>query len=191
MALDLMKNARDAIFRYEKMQAPKRQTRFTYRDGPMVFLGQQIVKAMQDAGYPAMIAETYVSPITQNIRYVTGKSPHKAWNSPYQFLEAVSIMHPSKFKDVSDEYWETLSACVHIVSNRFNVELIAGVDSHADPSHIERRDWTHTRDDIFQKTNGEMRPPTPVELWALFLEILPTQAKAHMRSMAYEPPNVG
>ena len=45
----------------QRGQVAKRQTRYDYRSGPMKFLGQQIVKAMEDAGFPAFIHYSFTT----------------------------------------------------------------------------------------------------------------------------------
>lgn len=172
----------------ERMQESKRQSRFTYRDGPMIFLAQQIVKAMQDAGYPATIFNSYRSPEQQNREYLEGDSKAKAWQSPHQFLEAVDIVHPGKFWNVSEDYWETLHACGKIVEERFGVDLVFGYDWGWDKAHIELADWKSVARDISEKTNGVMRPPTPKELWQRFEAVLPRVAKQHRKSVYFQEP---
>jgi hypothetical protein len=207
MANAIMKACREAMYPREKMQVVKRQTRFTYTDGPMYFLGQQIVKQMEDAGYPAKIVWGYRSAAQQQRLYDKGRttpgpdvSPErplgrivtkaKPWRSPHNYLEAVDIAHPSKGWNVSDEYWETLAACTRIVEQRFDVDLTGGLDWGWDLAHIELADWRIMRDMKFAhaKQTGEMIPPTPKELWWRFEQVLPKVAKRHKNSVAFQEP---
>jgi hypothetical protein len=184
----LLEGAREARYPREKMQEPKRQSRFTYTDGPMFFLGLQIVKAMQDAGYPAKIHECYRPPERQDALFAKGKSKARAWSSPHQFLEAVDIIHPSKGWNVSDEYWDTLHACATIVEEKFGVEFEHGYDWGWDKAHIELKDWRVMRERIKRASGAKMRNPYPAELWQRFKEVLPSVAKQHMRSPRFEEP---
>lgn len=181
----LFTSARERRYPQEKMQESKRQSRFTYTDGPMFFLGQQIVKAMQDAGYPAKISECYRSPERQAKLKAKGTSKAGPWKSPHQFLEAVDIIHPSKGWNVSQEYWDTLNACTLIVEEKYGVDIVSGYDWGWDMAHIELRDWRSVRDRLRTETLGAMRPPNPAELWERFEQVLPKVAKQHKRSAAY------
>jgi len=143
----LMEAARRARLPHEKMQVSKRQTRYTYTDGPMMFLGQQIVKSMEDAGFPAKIHCCYRSPEQQMDVYGRGNSRAKAWESPHQYMEAVDIVHPSLFWNVSADYWEQLAISTRIVAEKFGVDLTGGFDWGWDLAHIEIRDWRCLKDE--------------------------------------------
>lgn len=176
-------------FPHQKMQVPKRQTAFTYSDGPMYYLGQQIVKAMEDAGYPAKILYCYRTPEHQAQLYAKGRTAPGSrvtsappWSSPHQYFEAVDIIHPSLAWGVTEEYWSALAACVSIVAEKFDVRLRHGHDwdgdgipVHLDPderfrdsAHIELADWREVQ---------TKRKPSPAELWARFQQVLPAEAK--------------
>lgn len=184
---ELMKAARQAQHPREKMQEPKRQTRFNYTQGPMYYLGQQIVKAMQDAGYPAKILFCYRSPEDQHKLYQKGRS-HKgplvtnanAWQSAHQYSEAVDIIHPSKGWEVSEEYWETLASVVRIVEEKYNVDLTHGhYWKFRDSAHIELTDWkTIKAIYAYRSEGGQAKPPTKAELWKRFIDVLPAVARA-------------
>lgn len=189
--VSLMQSARDAMFPREKMQTPKRQTRFTYTDGPMFYIGQQIVKAMQDAGYPAKISECYRSPERQNQLFAKRTSKARAWQSPHQFLEAVDIIHPSKGWNVSQEYWDTLNACARIVEEKYNVQLTYGYDWGWDMAHIELTDWKTVKTMKMNEARktGERIPPTPRQLWDRFKVVLPGPARQHMKAVGFSEPS--
>jgi hypothetical protein len=172
-----MEAERQRVYPHEKMQAPKRQSMYCYKDGPMYFLGQQIVKAMQDAGYPAMISECYRSPERQARIKAMGKGRTNAgpWQSPHQYLEAVDIIHPSKGWNVSQEYWDTLATCARIVGDKYGVEFDGGFNWGWDYAHIELENWREFRDSIRarHRHTGEQTPPSAQELAARFEEVLP------------------
>lgn len=179
----------------ERMQVEKRQNRYTYTDGPMYYLGQQIVKAMEDAGYPAKIFCCLRTPQEQNEVFQKGHSKARAWHSPHQFYEAVDIIHPSKAWDVSSDYWEALATCVRTIAERYDVNLEHGhYWSFTDSAHIQLKDWKVAREIVRQRWRDEqdewrqMRhedplivlpmpeptPPTPYELAARFESVLPS-----------------
>ncbi len=189
---ELYKNLVRWLYPREKMQVPKRQTAYTYLDGPMIFLGRQIVKGMEDAGYPAKILYGYRSPEGQAELYAKGRTKSgnivtkaKPYQSPHQYYEAVDIVHPSKFWDVSEAYWDTLASVVRIVAEKYGVELNHGHHwDFRDSAHIELKDWRLVRERIKVATTREglpMRPPTRQELGERFHEVLPKVAKAYER----------
>ncbi|KMW57248.1 hypothetical protein AIOL_002209 [Candidatus Rhodobacter oscarellae] len=187
----------------EKMQEVKLQTRFTYTEGPMIFLGQQIVKGMQEAGYPSRVvfgrrtaerqAKLYAKGRTAPGRKVTRAGP---WESAHQFDDAVDICHKSKGWDVSKDYWETLASVVRIVGEVFDVQLEHGhYWRFKDSAHIELNDWKANRarlERIWAEEEADRiragDPPGIVkrhfnqsELWERFCEVLPDVAKRHSR----------
>lgn len=181
----LIQAARASRLPRERMQVNKRQTRYTYLEGPMKFLGQQIVKSMEDAGYPALIHCCYRSPEAQMEAYGRGVSRAKAWQSPHQFMEAVDIVHPTLFWNVSADYWEQLAVCTRIVAEKFNVDLTGGFDWGWDLAHIEIRDWRSLKDDpdwlefkreeLRSVQEGTPAPQVPLEaLQRRFQEVLPS-----------------
>lgn len=197
---ELVSEAVRKQFPREKMQVPKRQTAFTYVEGPMNYLGQQIVKAMEDAGYPAKILYCYRSPEIQRGLYAKGRTTGgrrvtnaKPWESPHQYYEAVDIIHPALAWRVSDKYWDTLAACVRIVAEKYGVNLKHGHDwdgdgipvrddpdeQFQDSAHIELADWRTVRDRHRNTVlaSGQSRAPSREELWARFCEVLPKEAE--------------
>lgn len=182
----LMQAARLHQYPREKMQVPKRQTRFTYDLGPMYFLGQQIVKAMQDAGYPAKILYCHRSADEQRALYAKGRTAPgdivtqaRPWESPHQYYEAVDIIHPSLAWDVSEDYWEALASCVRIVAERYDALLVHGHEwRFRDSAHIEMADWRFQQAEHRERVmlEGKERPPNEAELWARFKSVLPKEA---------------
>lgn len=181
----------------ERYQPDKSLTRYTYTEGPMFFLGQQIVKAMQDAGYPATIYQCFRSPDEQYRLYSQGRTTDgpKVTNalpfqSAHQLYEAVDIIHPERGWNVSPEYWETLAACVAAISERFAVDLEHGHHwKFTDSAHIELADWRNWR--IALKARyGESRVPNARERWERFGQVLPRVVKRYEKDRRGPPPGV-
>lgn len=186
----------------ERAQAHKRQTRYTYTDGPMMYLGQQIIKRMEDAGYPSKIvycfrgwdlqAELYAKGRTAPGRRVTNAPPG---HSPHQWYEAVDICHKTLGWKVSDDYWMTLHKVVRQVAEIYDVSLTHGEDwdgdgirvSHdpdetfRDAAHIELTDWRLWRERLENRRFDLEQPPTEQERWERFKEVLPKVAAAWER----------
>jgi hypothetical protein len=167
-----MEAVRQATEGHETQQPVKRQRRYDYSQGPVYYLGQQIVRAMQDAGYPAKISECYRSAERQIELYYRTPRVTKAgpFESAHQYFCAVDIIHPAKGWEVSEDYWETLASCVRVVAQKFEVELDHGhFWRFRDSAHIQLEDWRH-----FAALVGR-RKPDPEELGMLFEELLPEQ----------------
>jgi len=183
-------------------QVTTRKTRFTYDKGPMYFLGEHIVKAMEDSGYPAFIWQCYRPPEEQAEYLARGTSKAGPWQSPHQFSEAVDILHPELWWEAPPDYWQQLAACVRIVAERFDVKLDHGhYWSWVDSAHIELEDWRIMRDYMreqwrreFQEWRDEPsvdleligpppepRPPSPEELRVRFSAVLPKVWAQHIR----------
>ncbi len=176
----LMKAARRKHWHSEKMQEPRKQSMYCLVDGPMYYLGQKIVRAMQDAGYPAKISECYRSPERQRRLKVEGRSKAGPYESPHQYYEAVDIIHPSMGWNVSEAYWDALATCVRIVAERHDVQLTHGhFWRFRDSAHVELTDWRKFRDEMRARVNerGQHGPPGPGDLWRRFGEVLPSHAK--------------
>jgi hypothetical protein len=152
----------------ERMQDPKPQKFYCYSAGPMFYIGQQIVAAMQKAGYPAKIQECLRSADRQAALKSEGRSRAGPFESPHQFSEAVDIVHPSLFWKVSEDYWDALDACAQTVSRRLGVELETGYSWGWDKAHIELKDWRVVRDRLGK------RHPEPEDLNRRFAEVLPS-----------------
>lgn len=148
----------------EKDQDRKRMTRFNYADGPMMYLGQQIVRRMQDAGRPAKIIYGFRDHDFQRDLYAKGrwKPGPKVTNAPpyssaHNYYEAVDIIHPDKGWDVSMDFWNTLAACVRIVESEFAVKLRHGHDWDGDgipvPQDETERFWDAAHIEMFAWKN--------------------------------------
>lgn len=197
---ELMKAARKEQVPHEKVQVPKRQTRFSYKDGPAYFLGQQVVKLMEDAGYPAKILYCYRSPSKQEELYAKGRTKPggivtkaRAYQSAHQFMEACDIIHPSKGWDVSEDYWETLAACIRTVAEKYGVEINHGhYWKFRDSAHFELSDWKKQKELLEPILSAsKLLDPTPTEaqLWVRFCDVLPDVARSYL-AQDREPPAV-
>lgn len=171
----------------ERYQVEKRQTRFTYTDGPMYFLAQQIVKAMQDAGYPAEIHECHRPGARQHELWAKGRftagpkvTNARAYESAHQYWEGVDIIHPERGWNVGPDYWDILAVCVETVSLKYGVVLEHGHTwKFTDSAHIELADWRKRRRELEQR-HGERMDPTKAELWERFREVLPQVARRYV-----------
>ena len=166
-------------YQEDKSGDPHPQTRFTWTEGPMIYLGQQICKRMEKGGWPSRIAYGYRTPEHQNRLYNT-RTPKgkrvtyaKAYQSPHNFFEAVDIVHKGKGWDAPKEYWEALAQCVRVVSQEYNVALVHGHHwKMVDSAHIELADWREVRKRQ-QRLQRPHWPPTKHELAERFEEVLP------------------
>ena len=185
--------ARKSVQPRETGDSPSKQRRFDYDSGPMFYLGQQIVRAMQDAGYPARISELYRTPQRQDELQAAGRSKAYAWQSPHQYYEAVDIIHPTLGWDVGPDYWETLASCVRLVAERYDVDLNHGhYWRFKDSAHIELRDWRKVKERLrvqwLANYYEPQWPPTPTDLWERFCEVLPKVAAAYQSQRKTEAP---
>lgn len=172
--VEMVGRLRDRMYPREKMQDPIKKVNLNRSDGPMLFLGDVIVKKMEKAGYPSMIIDGYRSPEKQQKLF--DKRPKvtyaRPWQSAHQFFEAVCIVHKSKYWNASPEYWETLANVVRTVSREYNVDLTHGhYWRMVDSAHIELTSWRDVQKR--NKRNGGYHKPTPEELRERFFEILP------------------
>lgn len=185
----LMADARAKQNPSQAGQSHRLQTRYTYSEGPMVFLGQQVKRAMQDAGFPTKIVFAYRSPEYQARLYAKGRtSPGvrvtnaRPYDSPHQWFEAVDLCHEHRGWDVSEEYWDTLAGCVRMVAAKFDCELEHGHGwRFRDSAHVELRDWRDAKERLLEFHNGELLKPTSAELWARFHQVLPKVARRYER----------
>lgn len=202
---ELMEAARKEQTPHVKMQVSKRQTRYSYSDGPTHYLAQQVVKLMEDAGFPSKIVYVYRSPEKQAQLYAQGRTAPgpvvtraKPWSSAHQLADAADICHLSLGWEVPEEYWDTLAACIRTVEERYGVDIIHGHDwdddgvpVHMDPderfrdsAHFQLKDWKEHRRRHFERLAyyGEKRRPlNDLELWERFKEVLPGVARDYIR----------
>lgn len=158
----------------------RRQTRFNYMDGPMVYIGQQIIRTMQDMGWETEIFEAYRTPERQAELKRQGRSKAPPWSSPHQYWCAVDIvLKPKKWPPIDHRFWKDLNAAQRVVAEKFGVELVHGLDWGWDAAHIELKNFRHYRD---LYTGREM---TQAEKDAMFKDVLPNVWKQYTRSVAY------
>lgn len=145
----------------------------TYDQGPMLYIGQQIVKRMAKMGYPSKIQEHWRTPERQKRLKAEGFSKAGPWSSPHQFGEAVDIVHKTLGWNVPEEYWNALAVCVRVIEAELNVSLTHGHTwAFRDSAHVELTDWRTVRDAQLQAPEGA-RVPTQSELLARWKQVLP------------------
>lgn len=162
--------------RYHEESADKRQTRFCYTQGPIYFVGQQIVRNMQESGYPAKIHCCYRPAKDQIALVEMGRSKAAPWHSPHQFHLAVDIIHPHLAWNVEQAYWDQLNACAQVISERFGITLEYGYDWGWDMAHIELKEWRKYRDIIRARAvqaRRNIEPPGQTDLDTWFKAELP------------------
>ena len=167
---ELWRMALRAFYPREKMQTPKRQTMYCYTEGPMMYLGQQVVKLMQDSGFPAKIHCCYRSADDQGKLYNQVPKVTKAlpYDSAHQYYEAVDIIHPSLGWNVSEAYWTTLSKCWEIIEDKHNLDLSIGhYWNFRDSAHVQLKSWHDFKDKV------GAHKPTEDQLNERFREVLP------------------
>lgn len=170
----------------ERYQVEKRQTRYDYTQGPMYFLAQHIVKAMEDAGYPAEIHECHRSGARQHELWAKGRftsgpkvTNARAYESAHQYWEGVDIIHPERGWNVAPQYWDVLATCVETVALKYGVVLDHGHTwKFTDSAHVEIADWRTRRAELADR-HGERLDPTRAELWERFHQVLPAVARRY------------
>ncbi|WP_138424421.1 M15 family metallopeptidase domain-containing protein [Maritimibacter alexandrii] len=181
-----LKEKRKDQFRLQKMQTGKKQTRYVYNEGPLLYIGQKIVRAMQDAGYPARIYEHWRSPAQQTLYYEKGTTKAKPWQSAHQYGEAVDILHPTKAWSVTNEYWDALARCVNVVEQQLDVKLTHGWrDWGWDGPHVQLPDFRTI------PAYAEKRRPTQEEMDARFAQVLPNVWKTRPVTSGREEIDLG
>lgn len=171
--LDSLRNKKGSPVRF---QDPKPSAAVTRNLGPMLYIGQQIVKRMGKMGYPSKIAEHYRTPERQQKLYNSGKgvTGARAWSSPHQYYEAVDIVHKTLNWDAPPEYWDALAVCVRVIEADLRVKLVHGHTwKMVDSAHIELADWREVRQRQFDKV-GYAHEPTAAQLLLRWREVLPS-----------------
>lgn len=157
-------------------QPPKVVSRYTYTDGPMFYIGQQIIRQMQMVGWDCKIHECYRSPERQRELLKLRRTKAPEWTSPHQYWLAVDIIHKTKAWDVPQRFWDDLNACVKVVAEKHDIELEHGYDWGWDSAHIELKNFRTYRKRYFgtELNSGQLA--------AIFAEVLPKVWKQHLRS---------
>lgn len=171
------------VARNAAMAEPKKRiTRMNYKEGPMGFLGDQIMKEMQRAGYAPRSFILYRSPTQQARELADGDSKAQPYSSAHQYYCAMDIID-EKWAWFADDaapdgtaFWDTLWDCVEIVSEKFGVEFSQRLDW--DAAHVQLANWRTFRNQVGR------REPTQPELDQWFAEVLPAVWKQYQRSLA-------
>lgn len=146
----------------------------------MYYLGQQIVRAMQQAGYDTRIHCCYRSPAEQDKVFQKGYSQVQAFGSAHQYLEAVDIIHRTRGWDMPPEFWDTLQACAQAVARKHKVSLTYGHDwAWKDSAHIQMTDWKTVKAKLGETV------PSDYDLAQRFKEVLPKVWKQHECSTGF------
>lgn len=100
-------------------------TRFNYREGPVLYLAQQIVRHIQSAGWnaDASSCDLYSAKIV-------GRKP----------LDAT----------FEDRFWEDIEASAIVVADKFDVEIFVEVDHHCDVAYIRCMPSQAATDALFE-----------------------------------------
>lgn len=158
----------------------KRITRMNYKDGPMGFLGDQIKKEMQRAGFAPRTYCLYRSPEQQAIERASGDSKAGPYSSAHQYYAGEDIIceywawFASPKAPNGDGFWDALWDCVELVSEKYGVKFSKRLSW--DAAHVQIADWRS-----FARKVGK-RKPTQDELDAWFAELLPEVWKQHQRA---------
>lgn len=161
-----------------------RVTRMRYDVGPMGFLGDQIQKEMDRAGYPVKEHCLHRGARAQNAAFERKASKARAFQSAHQFYGAGDYVHEKWFwfaKKNDDGsptgapdgtmFFDALWDCVALVSEKYGVEFAPRLSW--DAAHVELANWRVMRDRI-----GE-RKPNSTDLRWYFAFTLPRVWKAH------------
>ena len=146
----------------------------------MYFIGQQIVKRMQDIGWDAILHECFRDSEEQLKYYDLGLTVDRPYESPHQFSMAVYIVHRTDLWRVPDRFWEDLSACAAIVGDQFGLELEHCYNVAGYKAHIALKSWRDIR------ARFGNRPLTSDQLDLVFEELLPSVWKQHTKSVSYQ-----
>ena len=124
----------------------KIQTRFTYTNGPMYYVGQQIVRQMQQSGYPCKIHCWIRSPQEQARLKAIKATKAPPWDSPHQYALAVDIIHATRgWPPKDDPFWKALYVASQIVAEKLKIELEYGYNWGWDSAHIELKHFRSYR----------------------------------------------
>ena len=180
--------ARDAA----KGEPRKRLSFMRYRDGPMGYLADQIMKEMQRAGYPPKEFNLYRSPSQQDAYKAGGTSNASAFSSAHQFFCASDIIHekyawfakPKNGPKPPDgkHFWNCLWDCVEVVAERHDVQFKPRLSW--DAAHVELAEWHSFRSwcgpNLHPDDTELYTKPTQEQLDQWFAIVLPKVWKAHL-----------
>ena len=131
-------------------EAPQKlQARYSYKHGPIFFVGQQIVRQMQQSGYDAKIFQPWRTPSEQQALKDKGASKAGALDGAHVYGLAVDIIHKTEGWPPDDSpFWENLNIAARIVAERFKIDLAYGYDWGWDSAHIELEHYRSYRDEL-------------------------------------------
>ena len=153
-------------------QVEKPLYRVNKNEGPMLFIGQQIVKRMEKMGYPSKIAEHWRTPERQAKLFFEGRSKIPSLGA-HVFGEAVDIVHKELNWDAPAAYWDALAVAVRVIAADYRVDLVHGhYWRFVDSAHIELKDWRKVRDRYLHNHPAQVLP-TEEELFERWHEVLP------------------
>ena len=104
--------------RDEQVQIERPPHRNNYSEGPMGYIGQQLLKRMAQKGWPCKISEHWRTPERQAQLLSKGVSKAGPWQSPHQYGLAVDIIHATLGWQVPERFWIDLAACVQVCSKQ-------------------------------------------------------------------------
>lgn len=160
-----------------QVQPDKAPFRNLYAEGPIAFVGQQVLKRMADKGWPCRIFEHWRTPERQAQMIAKGASKAGPWQSAHQYGLAVDVIHARHAWDVPERFWTDLAAVVKVIEECYKVDLEHGHTwRFRDSAHIELKNFRKYRD-----AWGHRRP-TEAELDACFAAEMPGVWKAYLRT---------
>lgn len=160
----------------------KRLTRMRYKEGPMGFLADQIIKEMQRAGYPAREFNLYRSPDEQEKMRDRRVSQVGPFGSAHQYYAASDIIHEKWAWGAAPgapdlhQFWEHLWWCADVVSEKFQVEFSDRISW--DPAHVQLANWKQFKEVCGRPTEG----PNQTQLDWYFQITLPAVWKQHQKA---------
>lgn len=164
----------------DQMQVSRPPHRNQYRDGPIAFLAQQIIKRMASKGWPCKISEHWRTPERQAELLARGASKAGPWRSPHQYGLAVDIVHQTLGWNVPERFWADLHGCVQVIERQYGVALEHGHTwRFRDSAHVELGDFRRWRD------LWGPRRPSSAEMDQCFAEVLPAVWAAYVKANHY------
>lgn len=186
-----------AVAAHGERRQQKKRSRYTYTEGPMTFLAQQMVRTMQEMGWPAQIHAVYRSPDDQQKAFARGHSRAAPWESAHQYYMAADIIHAELAWTAPQQFWDDLRAVGQIVSDEYKVPLEFGYDWGWDLAHIEIVGWRDFRARVKDRWKDALdwaddmgQPPPGVtgiidkDLQEAFFEMMPDIYRRWARSKA-------
>lgn len=147
----------------------KKQTRFTYVDGPVVFIAQQMVRLLQDAGWSVEVIEH---------DYDDWRQGHPAVFGWAAFVGLKTRERPAP----ESPYWQEVKAAAAVVSEKYGIELdLARARFAPSAVQITYQHWRRWRD------IEARRGPDKDDLKYRFKVVLPKVWKQYTKAKAASP----